>query len=78
MLGLCESTYCRRKTILNYLDEEADEFCGNCDICHGSLEGQDLREITDEMIHYLTSIYKSEQKLNLINLFKFFRTKQTF
>jgi ATP-dependent DNA helicase RecQ len=28
-----ELTFCRRKFLLNYFDEEAPETCGNCDIC---------------------------------------------
>jgi ATP-dependent DNA helicase RecQ len=28
-----ELTFCRRKFLLNYFDEEAPDHCGNCDIC---------------------------------------------
>jgi ATP-dependent DNA helicase RecQ len=28
-----ELTICRRKYLLNYFDEQADERCGNCDVC---------------------------------------------
>jgi ATP-dependent DNA helicase RecQ len=33
MLGLCESSKCRRQTILEYFDEVIEESCGNCDNC---------------------------------------------
>ncbi len=33
MLGLCESTDCRRQTLLNYFSETLSEPCGNCDNC---------------------------------------------
>ena len=28
-----EITTCRRKYLLNYFDEQADDYCGNCDVC---------------------------------------------
>ena len=71
MLGLCETTLCRRKVILHFLDEEYPDYCGNCDICQGSLEGKDLKDVTDEMLLYLTSIYKTNQSLALESMFKF-------
>jgi len=33
MLGLCESTKCRRQTLLAYFEEELPKPCGNCDSC---------------------------------------------
>lgn len=33
MLGLCETTLCRRATILKYFGDEPDPLCGNCDTC---------------------------------------------
>ncbi|MFV2059855.1 MAG: DNA helicase RecQ [Gammaproteobacteria bacterium] len=33
MLGLCESTQCRRQTLLAYFEEQLDKPCGNCDSC---------------------------------------------
>lgn len=33
MLGLCEATECRRKTLLRYFGEELHNPCGNCDTC---------------------------------------------
>jgi ATP-dependent DNA helicase RecQ len=77
MLGLCETTLCRRKVILHFLDEEFPDYCGNCDICQGSLEGKDLKDITDEMLLYLTSIYKSGQQLALDTLFRFLTGDET-
>lgn len=65
MLGLCETTRCRRQVVLNYLDEEYPEYCGNCDICQGSLEGKELIDITDEVVLYLSSIYRVDQKMSI-------------
>ena len=33
MLGLCETTTCRRRLLLNYFDEDLAAPCGNCDNC---------------------------------------------
>jgi ATP-dependent DNA helicase RecQ len=33
LLELCESTACRRRTLLAYFGEEAPPSCGNCDMC---------------------------------------------
>jgi ATP-dependent DNA helicase RecQ len=33
LLGMCETTACRRKAMLSYLGEDMQEQCGNCDTC---------------------------------------------
>ncbi len=33
MVALAETAHCRRQAILRYFDEEAGDFCGNCDNC---------------------------------------------
>jgi len=38
MASLCEVSACRRKTILNYFDEEAPDYCDSCDICLSTRE----------------------------------------
>ena len=44
MLGLCEATECRRKTLLRYFGEELQEACGNCDICANPVSTWDATE----------------------------------
>ncbi len=65
MLSICETTVCRRKSILNNLDEEAAEFCGNCDICIGSLENEELYNGSELALLFLSLIHKSRQKFIL-------------
>lgn len=78
MLGLCETTRCRREVILNFLDEDYPEYCGNCDICQGSLEGKELLDITDEVILYLSSIYRLDQKMNIDLVLSFIIGDESF
>jgi ATP-dependent DNA helicase RecQ len=62
MLSICETTVCRRKSILNNLDEETKEFCGNCDICLGSLDDHELYNGSEEAILFLSLVHKTRQK----------------
>ncbi len=41
LLGLCETTTCRRKVLLSYFGDELDEACGNCDTCLDPVESWD-------------------------------------
>jgi len=41
MLGLCETTECRRRALLAYFDEQLPGPCGNCDNCLQPPEGWD-------------------------------------
>ncbi len=41
MLGYCETTACRRKVLLNYFGQAAEERCGNCDTCLRPVETWD-------------------------------------
>ncbi len=44
MLGLCEATECRRKTLLRYFGESLGEPCGNCDTCLNPVNTWDATE----------------------------------
>ena len=44
MLGLCEATECRRKTLLRYFGEVLEESCGNCDTCINPVKTWDATE----------------------------------
>ncbi|CBW26236.1 putative ATP-dependent DNA helicase [Halobacteriovorax marinus SJ] len=78
MLGLCETTRCRREVILSFLDEDSPEYCGNCDVCQGSLEGRELQDVTDEILLYLTAIYKLNQKMSYETVISFLTGDESF
>lgn len=64
MLGLCQTTFCRRQVILGHFDELAPEFCGNCDICAGSLEGEEVFNGTEYVVMLLTEIYDQKSGIS--------------
>lgn len=62
MLELCETTQCRRQFLLGYFDEQLKEPCGNCDICLGEFEVEDL---TREARIFLSCVFKTEQRFGV-------------
>lgn len=58
MLGLCETTSCRRHFLLNYFDEKAEAQCGNCDVC---LSPPKLYDLTQDAQKVLSTIFKTDQ-----------------
>lgn len=58
MLSLCEATSCRRQFLLGYFGETLDRPCGNCDICLGNFETEDL---TKEAQMFLSAVFRMGQ-----------------
>jgi len=56
MASLCEVSACRRKTILNYFDEEALDNCASCDICLSSREKFDGTMIAQKALSAVASL----------------------
>lgn len=52
-------TRCRRKYLLNYFDEQAPDFCGNCDVCLASSEKFDA---TPDALKILTAVRDLNEK----------------
>ena len=65
MLGLCEITSCRRQSLLNYLGEELDEPCGNCDTC---LEPVITWDGTEAAQKALSAAYRTGQRFGANHL----------
>jgi ATP-dependent DNA helicase RecQ len=57
MLGLCETTRCRRQYLLDYFDERAQP-CGNCDNCQSPPAQFDGTEAAQKL---LSCIYRCER-----------------
>ena len=50
LLGYCELTTCRRRTLLSYFGEETTEPCGNCDNCLTPVEAWDATEAAQKAL----------------------------
>ena len=59
MLGLCELTTCRRRTLLAYFGETRAEPCGNCDNCIAPPEAWDATEPARKA---LSCVYRTGQR----------------
>ena len=59
MLGLCELTTCRRRTLLAYFGETRAESCGNCDNCLAPPETWDATEPARKA---LSCVYRTGQR----------------
>ena len=64
LLGLCESTGCRRVRLLEYFGE-ASEPCGNCDTC---LEPPEVWDGTEAARKALSCVFRSGQRFGAVHL----------
>ena len=55
LLGLCETTGCRRQRLLSYFDEDSDP-CGNCDTC---LSPPQVRDATESARKALSCVFRT-------------------
>jgi len=62
MLGLCESTGCRRQVLLGYFGELLEEPCGNCDNCLHPPETWDALEAARKA---LSCVYRTGQRFGV-------------
>ena len=70
MLALCETSECRRKTLLNYFGEEAPKHCGNCDACLNPVETWDGTEAARKAI---SCAFRTEQRFGVNHLIEVLR-----
>ncbi len=73
LLGLCESTDCRRQRLLAYFGEDSEP-CGNCDNCISPPEMWDAGEQARML---LSCIYRCEQNFGSGHIFDVLRGKET-
>ena len=51
LVGMCETTVCRRKVMLSYFGDEYDDPCGNCDTCLTPVETWDGTKVAQKALY---------------------------
>jgi ATP-dependent DNA helicase RecQ len=74
MAALCETNLCRRKYLLNYFDEAAPDYCGNCDVCLSEREKEDA---TVEAQKILSAVSRLNQRFGINYVIDFLRGSST-
>jgi len=69
-----ELVSCRRKYLLNYFDESADIYCGNCDVCLTRFEPVDC---TAQCRPLLAAVYALGQRYGTLYVIDFVRGSQS-
>ena len=65
LLGFCESTRCRRQTLLEYFGEKLPRPCGNCDNC---LDPPETWDGTTAARKALSCVYRTGQRFGVAHL----------
>jgi ATP-dependent DNA helicase RecQ len=65
MAAYADLQTCRRKYLLNYFDEKAPDFCGNCDIC---LSRADLYDATPDAVKIFKLLRMLQEKTGVAYL----------
>jgi ATP-dependent DNA helicase RecQ len=73
LLGYCESTRCRRQTLLANFGEDYPQPCGNCDNC---LEPPQTWDATVAAQKALSCVYRSGQRFGVLHLIDILRGVQ--
>ncbi|MDA8793050.1 DNA helicase RecQ [Bacteriovoracaceae bacterium] len=60
MIGMCETTSCRREVLLNYFNDDYKGPCFNCDVCSNKITNKIV--VTKEAILALQCVYETKQK----------------
>ena len=74
MAALCETSICRRKFLLNYFDEVAPDYCGNCDTC---LHEKIRSNHTIEAQKLLSAVSRLNQRFGLNYVIDFLKGSST-
>jgi ATP-dependent DNA helicase RecQ len=65
LLGWCEVTECRRRSLLAYFGDELDKDCGNCDVCLTPPEVFDGTEVARKI---LSAVYRTGQRFGAVHV----------
>ncbi len=74
LLGFCESTRCRRQTLLQYFGEVMPKPCGNCDNC---LEPAATWDGTTAAQKAMSAVYRTGQRFGVVHLIDVLLGKNT-
>ncbi|WP_367273684.1 DNA helicase RecQ [Parvibaculum sp.] len=74
LLGVCETSACRRQTLLSHFGEAHGGNCGNCDTCLNPAETWDGTEAARKA---LSAIYRSEQRYGAGHVIDILRGNKT-
>lgn len=74
LLGVCETTKCRRRVLLEHFGEETTEDCGNCDSCLTPAQTWDGTEAARKL---LSAIYRSGQRYGSGHVIDILRGNET-
>jgi ATP-dependent DNA helicase RecQ len=65
LLGWCEVTECRRRSLLAYFGDSLAENCGNCDVCLSPPEVFDGTEAAQKI---LSTVYRTGQRFGAVHV----------
>lgn len=74
LLGVCETTQCRRRALLAHFGEMVSDDCGNCDSCLSPAQTWDGTEAARKL---LSAIYRSGQRYGAGHVIDILRGNQT-
>ena len=74
LLGWCEVTECRRRSLLAYFGDELGDDCGNCDIC---LLPPDVFDGTEVAQKLLSTVYRTGPRFGAVHVIDVLMGKDT-
>ena len=74
LLGWCEVTSCRRRSLLEYFGDSLDADCGNCDVCLTPPEVFDGTEVAQKI---LSAVYRTGQRFGAMHVIDVLLGKDT-
>ena len=74
LIGLCETTACRRRVLLGYFGQDSPETCGNCDACLNPAELWDGSLVARKALYLIGA---TGQRFGAQHLIDILRGKQT-
>jgi len=74
LLGWCEVTKCRRRSLLAYFGDVLDGDCGNCDVC---LTPPEVFDGTEAAQKILSTVYRTGQRFGAVHVIDVLMGKDT-